>query len=89
MTLPVILAIARGNDEEKAFWKRTQEDQDIKDGDLEQALALLQKHNSLTDTVERAREYGEKAIEALDCFEDSPAKEALKGIVEFCIERAY
>ncbi|WP_417821250.1 polyprenyl synthetase family protein [Terasakiella sp.] len=89
MTLPVILAVARGDDEEKAFWKRTQEDQDFQDGDLERALNLLQKHNTLDDTVARARQYGEKAIADLDIFPQSPAREALKGIVEFCIERAY
>jgi len=89
MTLPVILAIARGDKEEKSFWKRTQEEQIFEDGDLDHALSLLKKHNTLNDTVERAREYGDKAIADLDVFEDSQAKEALKGIVEFCIERAY
>lgn len=90
MTLPVILAVARGDAEEKTFWKRTQEDQDFQDGDLAHAMALLKKHNTIDDTVTRAREYGEKAIADLDeAFGDCPAKEALKGIVEFCIERAY
>ncbi|WP_135079049.1 polyprenyl synthetase family protein [Terasakiella sp. SH-1] len=89
MTLPVILAVARGDDEEKAFWKRTQEDQEFRDGDLEHALSLLNKHNTLDDTVSRARDYGNQAISVLDIFPDSPAKEALKGIVTFCIERAY
>ncbi len=89
MTLPVILAISRGDADEKAFWKRTQEDQDIQDGDLEHALSLLKTHNTISDTVERARQYGEKAISDLDVFPDSEAKSALKGIVEFCIERAY
>ncbi len=89
MTLPVILAVARGNAEEKAFWKRTQEEQDIEDGDLEHALDLLKHHNTLEDTVTRAREYGEKAILDLEVFNKSAAREALKGIVEFCINRAY
>lgn len=89
LTLPVILAIERGDEEEKLFWKRTQEDQDFKDGDLEHALVLLNKHNTIDDTVTRARLYGDKAIADLDCFADCAAKSALKGIVEFCIERAY
>jgi len=89
LTLPVILAIARGDADEKAFWKRTQEDQVFNDGDLEHALNLLNKHNTIDDTVTRAREYGDKAIRDLDCFADSQAKAALKGIVQFCIERAY
>jgi len=89
MTLPVILAIARGTDEEKAFWKRTQEDQDIQDGDLETALRLLQKHQTLDDTLKRAQAYGDTAIKALDAFEDSPTKTALIDVVGFCINRAY
>lgn len=89
LTLPVILAIARGDVDEKAFWKRTQEDQEFVEGDLEHALGLLIKHNTIDDTVTRAREYGDKAIADLDCFVDTPAKAALKGIVQFCIERAY
>lgn len=89
MTLPVILAIARGNAEEKAFWKRTQEDQDIQDGDLETALSLLQKYNTLEDTLTRAEDYGKTAIQALDCFEASPIKTALIDVVDFCIKRAY
>ena len=89
LTLPVILAISRGDADEKSFWKRTQEDQEFMDGDLEHALVLLNKHNTIDDTVTRACEYGDKAISDLNCFADSPAKEALKGIVQFCIERAY
>lgn len=89
LTLPVILAIQRSTGDEKAFWKRTQEEQEFVDGDLDHALSLLNKHNTIDDTVTRAREYGDKAISDLKCFPDSPAKEALKGIVQFCIERAY
>ena len=55
----------------------------------EEIFSSIKKYNTLNDTVERAREYGDKAIADLDVFEDSQAKEALKGIVEFCIERAY
>jgi octaprenyl-diphosphate synthase len=89
LTLPVILAIARAEADEKSFWKRTQEDQDFEEGDLEHALELLKKHNTINDTVNRARLYGDKAIADLDCFADSPAKTALIGIIQFCIERAY
>lgn len=90
LTLPVILAIARGDDTEKAFWKRTLEDQNFEDGDLDHALSLIKKHKTIEDTVAKARQYGDKAIADLDqAFADSDAKQALIGIVEFCINRAY
>ena len=89
ITLPVILAYRRGNDEERAFWKRTLEDLDQKEGDLEHAIALMQRHNSLDDTIKRAHHYGDMAKDALAIFPDSKVKDAMRGIVDFCIERAY
>lgn len=91
ITLPIILAFARGDDEERAFWRRTVEDLDqAQDGsDLKQAIALMEKHNTLADTVERARHYGAEACQALSLFPDTPAKQAMIDIVDFCIERAY
>ena len=91
ITLPIILAMQRGSDEEKAFWRRTQEDLDqAKDGsDLRHALALMEKHGTLADSIERARHYGDLARRALDIFADGPAKSALTDIIDFCIERAW
>lgn len=89
LTLPVILAIERGSDEEKAFWKRTQEDQAFEEGDLSHALSLMEKHNTLNETVTRAETYGENAKSALSVFPDSPVKQALSDVVDFCIRRAY
>ncbi|MCW8836743.1 MAG: polyprenyl synthetase family protein [Rhodospirillales bacterium] len=89
ITLPVILAFRRGNDEERAFWRRTLEDMDQNDGDLEYARALMEKHGALRDTVERARHYGSIARDALGIFKDGPDKAALIEAVDFCIERAF
>lgn len=91
ITLPIILAIARGDDTERAFWTRTLEDLDqAEDGtDLRHAMALMEKHGTLADTVTRARHYGDLARQALDIFPDSAHKNALVGIIDFCIDRAY
>lgn len=89
ITLPIILAFARGTDEERNFWKRTMEELDQTDADLERARELLEKHNALTDTAERARHYGAIAKDALGVFPDSDIKTALVDVVDFCIERAY
>ncbi|MES0870365.1 polyprenyl synthetase family protein [Pseudovibrio sp. SCP19] len=87
ITLPVIYAMERGSDEDKAFWKRCLEDGDIKDGDLDHAIKLLKDTGALADTVQRARDYGASAIDALSVFPDGPAKQALKEAVDFCIAR--
>ena len=89
ITLPIVLAFRRGTDEEREFWKRTMEDLDQKDGDLEYAIELMEKHNALTDTIERARHYGKIACDALAIFPDTQHRQALTGIIEFCINRAY
>lgn len=89
ITLPVILAYRRGDDDEREFWKRTMQAVRQQDGDLEHALAVLNKHGTLSATVERARHYGEMAKDALAIFPDNDAKSAMIDVVDFCIERAY
>ncbi|MBM3621597.1 MAG: polyprenyl synthetase family protein [Alphaproteobacteria bacterium] len=89
VTLPVILAFLRGEPEERAFWKRVMEKLEQTDADLQHALALLQKHNALADTLDRARHYGAMARDALGLFADSPMKRAMLEAIDFAIERAH
>lgn len=89
ITLPVILAFRRGDDEERNFWQRTLGDLDQNDGDLEHAIALMQKHRTLDDSVDRARHYGAMARDSLGIFPTSETKDALISLIDFCIERPY
>jgi octaprenyl-diphosphate synthase len=65
------------------------EDNAIADGDLEHAISLMRRHRALDDTIERARHFGAVATDALAPFPDSPYKDALLAVVDFCIDRAY
>jgi len=87
ITLPVVLAFRRGNEEERRFWRRTLEDQTVEDGDFEHALALLERHDALVDAVERAGHYGAIARDALGIFPDSEVKGALLDAIDFSIDR--
>lgn len=89
ITLPIVLALRRGSDEERAFWRRTLEREDLGEGDLEQALAILRSHRALDETIERAHHYGMMAREALAPFPNGPMKSALLQVVDFCIARAH
>ena len=89
ITLPIILAFQRADDAEKDFWRRTVERLEQVDGDLEQAFSLMEKHGTLNDTIVRARYYGDLARQALDIFPDSPLRQAMIDVIDFCIERAY
>jgi octaprenyl-diphosphate synthase len=89
MTLPVILAYARGSESDRAFWRAAITGERIADEDLANAVALLRDSGALADTIERARHYGRRAIDALAMFPASKAKAALTEAVEFAIARAY
>ena len=89
ITLPVILAYARGSEDERAFWRAAMIGERTSDDDLAHAITLLQDSEALSDTVERARQYGRRALDALGIFPASKAKSALAEAVEFAISRAY
>jgi octaprenyl-diphosphate synthase len=89
MTLPVILAYARGNEDDRAFWRSAMGGSRVSDEDLAQATALLRSTDALSDTIERARQYGRRAIDALARFPASKAKAALVAAAEFAVARAY
>ena len=88
ITLPVVLSFRRGSESERAFWRRTLEEGDATDADLEHAIGLMTKHRALEDTIQRARHYGAIATDALALFPASPMKQALEETVEFCICRS-
>lgn len=89
ITLPVVLTYRRGDEEGRQFWKRTMEDGDQRDGDLAQAIALMQQHNAIEDTVRRAQHYGAIACDALEIFPQCPQKAALMEVVDFCVSRSH
>ena len=87
ITLPVILCYRRGDETERAFWERVIADGDIRDGDLEHAMQLMQDHKAIEATLERARHYGSIAKDELAIFPDCDAKAALLDVVEFSVGR--
>lgn len=89
ITLPIVLAFRRGTPEERQFWRRCLEDMEQTEDDLARAQELIQSHDALADTIERARHYGARARDALAIFPDGVMKSALIDAVEFTIERAY
>ena len=89
ITLPVILAFRRGDEDERRFWRRAMERMENQDRDLETAIALMAKHRALEDTIERARHYGAIAKDALEIFPASEVRNSLIGTVDFCVERGY
>ncbi len=87
ITLPVILAFRRGSESERAFWKRTIVEGEIRDGDIEEAISMMHRHGAIKATIERARSYGLVASDAMEIFPDSGPKHALQAVIAFCIDR--
>ena len=89
VTLPVILAHARGSEADKAFWREAMAGRRVEADDLAHATRLIRASRALDDTLARARHYGQRAIDALGGFPGGQAKAALTEAVEFAIARAY
>jgi octaprenyl-diphosphate synthase len=89
VTLPILVALARGDEEERAFWRRTLEDMDQQPGDLERAILLVERRGALAETLSRARSYATAAIEALSLFRDGPERRALTDAAAFASDRSF
>jgi octaprenyl-diphosphate synthase len=87
ITLPVILSYRRGTDAERAFWKTAIEDGQNDDAALEEAHGYIARHGAITDTIARARHFGEIARDALAPLPASAQKDALIEVIDFCIGR--
>ena len=89
MTLPVILAYARGSAADRAFWKDAVEGRRSSDADFAHAVSLVRDIRAVDDTLARARHYGQRAIDALGPFPAGSTKDAMIEAVEFAVARAY
>lgn len=87
LTLPVIKAVAQATDEEREFWKRTIEKGRQEDGDLEHALGLMDKYNTLTATRDDAYGWTAKAKEALAVMPDHPIRQMLNDLADYVVAR--
>jgi octaprenyl-diphosphate synthase len=87
MTLPVILAYARGTEEERAFWKAAIQGHRTSDADLAHAIELIARHDAVNETRERARHFAARAINAIAIFPPSEARAAMSEAAEFAVAR--
>jgi len=85
-TLPLIFAMAKGNDTEKALIKAA-----IEKGDgtehIEVILSALKRCGALEYTEQRAQEESDKAIAALAILPESEYKTALISLAKIAVQR--
>lgn len=87
LTLPVIKAVAQADDDERAFWTRTIEKGDQKDGDLERALELIAKHGTMAATRQQALGWSTAAKSALHVLPAHPLREMLSDLADYVVAR--
>lgn len=87
LTLPVIKAVALADADERAFWTRTIERGKQEDGDLEQALMLLDKHGTLDSTRKQALEWVATAKAALAPLPAHEIKDMLLDLADYVVSR--
>jgi octaprenyl-diphosphate synthase len=87
LTLPVIKAVALADEKERAFWVRTIERGKQEDGDLDHALTLLNKHDTLAATRLDALEWAAKAKAALAPLPAHEIKDMLTDIADYVVAR--
>ena len=89
MTLPVILAYARGDAEERRFWEEAIAGFRTEEEDLAHAIELIRRHGAVQATRERARHYAQRACDALSIFPDGSARRARVEAAQFAVSRGY
>ena len=87
LTLPLIKAFAAASDEEKAFWKRVIEKGDQRDGDLEHAIELLNKHGALEATRQEALAWAARAKAAMESLPQSELRNLLIDLNDYVVSR--
>lgn len=87
LTAPVLLALAAADDEERVFWERTMGRRDQQDGDLAQAIALCEKHDSFAASLQLAEDYVWQAEDALSAVPPSDLRDMMLGLPRFVLER--
>lgn len=87
ITLPVLLAYAAGDEREKTFWRRTLEELEQADSDLDRAMHLMRAHSAIQLTLDRAHRFALEARSALSPFPESPIRQALADVADYTVSR--
>jgi octaprenyl-diphosphate synthase len=87
ITLPVMLAWQDGNPDEQAFWQRCLGEGDIGDGDLDSALSLMNKHDTIAQSLDIARSHAMTAGQIIADAASGNVADALITAAAFAADR--
>ena len=87
ITLPIILAYGRSNNEEKKFLQNVIANPKEDQNNFKLTKELLIKYKCIEDTLIRANHFADVAIDSLSIFNDNEYKEALIKLIDTSIKR--
>jgi octaprenyl-diphosphate synthase len=87
VTLPIIKAVAGATPSERAFWERVIEKGDQRDGDLEEARAIMARHGAMQAARADAVAWSDKARAALSALPDHPIRGMLDDLADYVVAR--
>lgn len=89
LTLPVIIARRRGDDEDRAFWDRAMNIDTQQESDLAHAIHLIRQTDAAQASLDEARAYVGLAKSALLSLPDNEYRQVLADLADFCVSRGY
>ena len=87
LTLPVIKAVSRADDGERAFWHRTIQKGDQRPGDLDTALGIIARHGTMAETRADALAWAEKAKTAMRALPAHDLRDTLIDLADYVVAR--
>ncbi|ALC17073.1 geranylgeranyl pyrophosphate synthase [Desulfuromonas soudanensis] len=87
MTLPLIETLRRCSAEERSRVAEIIEQDELEEGDVAEVVALIEAHNGIEYTRNRAQTLIDRAKGHLISFPDGPAKEALFAVADYVVRR--
>src|SRR5690606_2041950 len=81
ITLPVVLSYRRGDKAERDFWRAAIEDSRNGEEELARAIEFLSASGAIAETVDRARDFGLLARQALEAVPAGAHRDALVEVV--------
>ncbi len=87
MTSPIIFTLQNASEDDKIFLKRTFEDHNITDSDLQTVQNLIKTHQADQKTYDLAVSFVNTAIQSLSILPASTLKSTLEGLATFALSR--
>lgn len=87
ITLPILIAYAQGSETDRIFWRRTIEDSEQSEADLDHAMRLIAQTNAIAVTIARAAAFADAAKAALAIFPRSPYRDSLEAVADYTVSR--